>query len=164
MTVVIDIGAARYDNYFSMERLIDEFKPTHLYAYDPNPALEPPGTGKTKVQLVRAAAWTHVGTVGYLESGAWSHLTDDPDAPQVRCVDLAAEIAGYAKKFRGRLVLKLDCEGSEYDLLPHLIATDADVLLHLVVVEWHPWLRDGQEAVRARIEASARCEIREWWF
>ena len=40
MTVVIDVGAARYGGDFSMERLIDQFNPTHLYAIDPNPALE----------------------------------------------------------------------------------------------------------------------------
>ena len=78
MTVVIDVGAARYDDVFSMERLIEEFHPTYLYAYDPNPSLALPDLDGTKIKLVHAAAWTHTGTVGYLESGAWSYLSDDP--------------------------------------------------------------------------------------
>lgn len=160
----MDVGAARYDNYFSMERLIDAFKPTHLYAYDPNPALELPYCGKTKVELVPVAVWTEAGTVGYRADGAWSHLSNDPDAPQVPCVDLADEIRRLSKKYKGKLVLKLDCEGAEYELLPHLIAHDADLLLDCVLVEWHPWLRTGQEAVRAAVEATARCDVREWWF
>ena len=55
------------------------------------------------------------------------------------CVDLADEIKRFSKRYKGRLVLKLDCEGAEYELLTHLIARDADLLLDVVWVEWHPW-------------------------
>ena len=39
MSVVIDVGAARYGGDYSMERLIEQFNSTHLYAIDPNPEL-----------------------------------------------------------------------------------------------------------------------------
>lgn len=164
MTVVIDVGAARHDEYFSMERLIEQFNPTLLYAYDPSSALAAPDYAcGTTVILRRVAAWTYDGTVGYREAGAWSELTSDGDA-QVPCIDLAKEIEKIYENHSDRLILKLDCEGAEYELLSHLIQQEADVLLDSILVEWHPWLKNGQEHVRARIESSARCEIREWWF
>jgi len=151
-----------------MERLIDEFHPTHLYAYDPHPVLELPPLDGTIVELVRAAAWTHTGTVGYVEHDVWSYLTDTPDAPQVRCVDLAKELWRLKRKHKDSLVLKLDCEGAEYMLLPHLVARGADRFLDVLWVEWHPYehpyAMTDHARIRAEVEASVRCEMRVWVY
>jgi FkbM family methyltransferase len=161
--IVVDVGAARYGGDYSMERLIDQFNPTHLYAFDPNPALELPDLcEETRIELHHAAAWRYNGTIGYRADGLNSWLTNDPRAPQVPCVDLAHFILGLSEKHSDRIVLKLDCEGCEYDLLAHLIARDVDELLDLIIVEWHPKARPDHDALYSLITASVRCEIREW--
>ena len=55
------------------------------------------------------------------------------------------------------IILKLDCEGSEYDLLRHLIKTGADTMLKLAWIEWH-----APDRGRELIEGEIACEIREW--
>lgn len=163
MTVVIDVGAARYGGDYSMERLIDQFNPTHLYAFDPNPALELPELcEETIIELHHAAAWIRNGTVGFRADGLNSWLTDDGRAPSVPCVDLAYFIHALSEKHDDQLVLKLDCEGSEYELLDWIIHQDADELLDLVLVEWHPKSEPAHDSLRSSIEAFIRCEIREW--
>lgn len=163
MTVVIDVGAARYGDDFSMERLIDQFNPTHLYAFDPNPALElPEHCEETIITLQNAAAWIRTGTVGYRADGLNSWLTDDPRAPSVPCFDLAWVIKDIADRHDDRIVLKLDCEGSEYELLDWIIANDADELLDVCIVEWHPKSEAAHEELSRVIKESIRCELQEW--
>jgi FkbM family methyltransferase len=163
MTVVMDVGAARYGGDYSMERLIEQFNPTHLYAYDPNPALElPEFCEETKIILNHCAAWIHTGTVGYRADGLNSWLTNDPKAPSVPCIDLAQEIVRLDELSDETLVLKLDCEGSEYELLDWIIFQDADELLDICIVEWHPKSEPSHEALSKDIEARIRCELRVW--
>jgi FkbM family methyltransferase len=163
MTIVIDVGAARYGGDYSMERLIDQFNPTHLYAFDPNPALEMPELcGETTIILHHAAAWIRGGTVGYRADGLNSWLTDDGRAPSVPCFDLAAFIKTLEEKHDDKIVLKLDCEGSEYELLDWIIDQHADELLDVVIVEWHPKSEPAHEALSASIIERLRCEYQEW--
>ena len=165
MTVVNDVGAARYGGDYSIERLIDQFEPTELHAIDPSAELNasvPEDTKGTMVHLVHAAAWIHGGTVGYRADGLNSWLTNDPSAPQVPCVDLARLIQAIALERQERIVLKLDCEGSEYELLDWLIANNADELLDVCIVEWHPKSEPAHEALSEDIAARIRCELREW--
>lgn len=164
MTVVIDVGAARYGGDYSMERLIDQFNPTYLYAIDPNPALELPELcEETIIVLHQAAAWIRGGTVGYRADGLNSWLTDDPGAPSVDCIDLAWFIRSkYGIHEDDNFILKLDCEGSEYELLDWIIDNDADELLDLCIVEWHPKSEPAHEALSQDILARLRCEYQEW--
>ena len=162
MTVVIDVGAAQYGGDYSMERLVEQFEPEWLYGIDPNPNLTFPLAGTTKVELISAAAWIYDGTVGYREDGLNSWLTNDPRAPSVPCFDLARFIRELDEKHNDRLVLKLDCEGAEYELLSHLWMESVDELLDLVIVEWHPKADEAGEELRRQIESTLRCEIREW--
>ena len=163
MTVVIDVGAARYGGDYSIERLIDQFNPTHLYAFDPNPALElPEFCEDTHIVLNHAAAWIYTGVVNYRADGLNSWLTNDPRAPQVPCVDLAVFIADLVGAHNDNIVLKLDCEGAEYELLDHLIATNTDEMLDLVIVEWHPKKEASHNELALSIVERIRCDIQEW--
>lgn len=163
MTVVIDLGAARYGADYSIERLIERFEPTHLYAVDPNPDFDAAASEETLIHVVNAAAWIIDGSIGYRADGLNSWITHDLHAPQVHCFDLAAFIRGCVDSHPlEKLILKLDCEGAEYDLLPHLIRTATDVLLELVIVEWHPKLLPDAEQRRKEIEERIRCPIEEW--
>lgn len=181
MTVVIDVGAARYGGDYSMERLIEQFEPTHLYAIDPNQNLSLPtqrcpehnmpdcspllngcSWRPTEIHLVHAAAWIETDMVGYQDDGLNSWLTNNPSAPLVASINLASFVKTLATRHDDRLVLKLDCEGSEYELLDHLILNNADELLDLCIVEWHPKSEPAHEALSQDIKKRIRCELREW--
>lgn len=167
MTIVIDVGAARYGGDYSIERLINEYKPRILYAFDPNmeallAAVETAHPEKdiaTQIYYLGSAAWTYDGEIGFHTDGLKSRLTEDPGAEKVPCFDLAHFIRELDE--RETNILKLDTEGSEYDLLSHLLLRAADTFLTRVVVEWH----DGPPNAKARrraIEDEFSCPIQEW--
>ena len=168
MTVVIDVGAARYGGDYSIERLIEQFKPHVLYAFDPNKealfeavkAVE--NREECQIYYDNQAAWTYDGEIGFRADGLNSWLTLDVHAPQVPCFDLAKLIDELWLEHEQKIVLKLDCEGSEYDLLPHLIQKNADSLLDVCIVEWHPQATAAPRHQRKRIEETIKCELREW--
>lgn len=178
MTVVVDVGAARYGDDYSMERLIKQFEPTWLYGIDPHPLLKAPDAqtvadlldetnfpGECKVDLIPAAAWTYNGQIGFLADGLRSWVAEDDRAPQVPCIDLSEFLKDrYVIHEDEMLVLKLDCEGAEYELLPHLIEQQVDELLDVVIVEWHPLTLPNYNLSENRkwIESEIRCKIREW--
>lgn len=162
MTVVIDVGAAQHGGSYSMERLVEQFEPEWLYGIDPSENLTFPLAGKTRVELIQSAAWIYDGKIGYRADGTNSWVTNDPHAPAVPCFDLARFIRELDEEHNDRLVLKLDCEGAEYELLDWLIDNDVDELLDLVIVEWHPKSEPAHEALSADIIERIRCEIQEW--
>ncbi|MDF2751678.1 MAG: hypothetical protein K0S82_60 [Gaiellaceae bacterium] len=181
MTVVIDIGCARYGGDYSIERLLEEFKPvTMLYGFDPNGeivASAPEGASRISptrwqmpdgagVALEQKAAWTYDGEIGYLSDGLNSCLTERNDVTQVECFDLARFIVERSQRADQAggldIVLKMDAEGSEYDLLDHLIAAGGDALLKLAWVEWHPKRIVNAAQRRKNIEDRIACELAEW--
>lgn len=166
MKIVIDIGCARYGGDYSIERLIEEFHPDVLYGFDPNPATTDKPAGQcegydldgTAVFVERLAAWTHKGEIGYLEDGLNSCISHSGEP--VECFDLADYIR--RRPDGAEVILKIDAEGSEYDLLEHLIETGADERLSLAWVEWHD-LPDGTHVSRrVDIERNIRCQVDEW--
>lgn len=176
MTVVIDIGCARYGGDYSIERLVEEFSPDMIYGFDPNAELVasapegaervnenrwllPNGTG---LMLEQKAAWTYDGEIGYRSESLNSWITEAVDAPRVECFDLAKFIVELSEFAAWGIVLKCDAEGSEYDLLDHLIATRADALLKLAWVEFHPKLIPNAQQRRRTIEERIACELQEW--
>lgn len=177
--IVIDVGCARYGGDYSIERLIEQFEPTHLYGFDPHSSIptefvrlmggridvitgEPIPPAGPSIHLERAAAWTYDGKIGYYEDGLNSWITTDPNAPKVRCVDLARVIEELYDRHEERIVLKLDCEGCEYEVLKHLIIKGVDELLDVVVVEWHPKTVENAENRRRVLEEELNCEVQEW--
>lgn len=189
MTVVIDVGCARYGGDYSLERLVEEFNPQWLYGFDPNneivasaPAdwerVDATGLEERRhllmnaltyrtpsgcfVQLLQAAAWIYDGTIGYRSETLNSWVTDLKGAPQVPCFDLADFIYRVPPATHGldglrNMVLKIDAEGSEYDLLRHLMSKGMDKILHFTWVEWHE-----PDRGRAKIEEEWDGELAEW--
>ena len=171
--IVIDIGCAKYGGDFSIERLLEEFRPEVLYGFDPMqgpdeypwPPNPPDGptfpTKAMRTYIEKKAAWTYDGEIGFSGSGLGGHI--DPDGENVPCFDLAGFIRSLPSDHE--IALKIDAEGAEYDLLEHLIATRTDELLKLAWVEWHP---KGQ-AVNSRpdkrrdlIEERIECDLHQW--
>lgn len=179
MTVVIDIGCAQHGNDYSIERLIDEFHPEYLYGFDPHESVidlstivnsvDQRGTMyETIVTTRRQAAWLYDGEIGFLSDGLNSCLSDRDDT-KVTCFDLARWIYEKmpATTKRGALhqvVLKMDAEGSEYDLLDRLIELGHDKLVDIAWIEWHPFGVKNPQARREWIEAhiDKDVDLREW--
>jgi FkbM family methyltransferase len=133
--IVIDIGAADNGHESSTARLAERFNPQLIVGLDPHHSLVERVYlhGKTPVTAIRAAAWTRDGEIGYYEESGSSRCSEDPALPQVTCMDLAQVIRDFEAT-----VLKIDAEGAEYTLLPHLIEQGIDRTLALCWVEWHP--------------------------
>lgn len=162
--IAIDVGCARYGGDFSLERMIAEFSPRVLYGFDPawdDSMFEPSEDLTTEVIVQQAAAWTSDGEIRFEGSGLGGHVTDK-SGRIVPCIDLAAFIRSLPDE---RIVLKIDAEGAEYDLLEHLIATNADIFLELAWIEWHPpgaRVNSRPDKRRDAIESEIACEIVEW--
>lgn len=166
--IVIDVGCGKYGGDYSIERLLTEYTPDILYAFDPNEsglraavdaASEHTRRRGSQVYFDNVAAWMFDGEVGFREDGLNSWVSDDPTAPKVRCIDLARFIEDLPED---DIVLKLDCEGAEYDLLADLILKGADRCLTLALVEWHTKGVKNAESRRRVIEKEFFCPIKEW--
>ena len=80
-------------------------------------------------------AWKDVGA-----SGAASQGGATTTAVAVRTIDLAAlvrRVSRWVKSRGGKLLAKLDIEGSEYTVAPHLALDGALCLIDTVMIEWH---------------------------
>lgn len=168
---VIDVGCATYGGDESIGPLIEEFHPAVLYGFDPQARPDSYVQDGTMVHVKRAAAALQRGPVGFQPSGLGGHI--DPDAPLVPGFNLPH----FISQVGGEIILKLDCEMSEYTLLPALIDLGLDERIQLLLVEWHcPWCRHGEwshseecekpegavNEQRAEIERAWRGELREW--
>ncbi len=158
MKIVIDVGCARYGGDYSIERLIEAFDPDILYGFDPawtTTMIEvDPGM---KVIISNAAAWIYDGEVRFLADGLSGKVGDHAHWPLVGCIDLARFIRQFPDG--DEVILKMDCEGSEYPLLDHLIAKGVDERLSLLWIEWHTF---GAPKARRSLERRLRCPVEEW--
>lgn len=173
--MVIDVGCAKWGGDESIPQLIEEYSPLALWGYDPGTKDRTYALKGTTVSEYQAAAWVHGGSVKFTVSGLGGHIGGEK---RVRCFDIAHRIR-EAASIADRVVLKLDCESSEYKLIPHIVANDADLVLAEVRVEWHCecgygiWNgvhpdvgchRDFDAWLKRRDEMAAtlRCPVREW--
>lgn len=164
--IVIDVGCAKHRSHQgedtdSVRQLIARFHPSLLLGFDPAAKRSNRKIGDTRVRVTAAAAWTRTGTVPFVWDGnPLVRRTDDalPDGTVfdlVPCSDLAEVIIGLGSA--EPIVLKLDCEGAEYELLTHLIQRDVDRLLELVLVEWH-----GPALHANGITRTLACPVEVW--
>ena len=171
--IVVDVGAYSHPDHRgasqdSVGRLIERFHPSVVYAFDPlheptrfgGPAVET--VGETRVFRDRTAAWTHDREVLFDPSPAspLSASVREDGTETVRCLDLARFLKWVGDD--GGIVLKLDCEGGEYVLLPWLIEQNAFTRVQLVLVEWHdlPARTAERNTILGRIPAGVAVE--EW--
>jgi len=133
-----------------------------LFGFDPQPAL-PDQVGKmhgTTVITARRAAWTYDGEIGLTLQGNCTHVDADEKHQIAQVFDLANWVRVLPQ---GRIVLKVDVEGAEYVLLPHLINAGVIDRFSHILLEWHEGIRaNGLEADRESILASIPCPIEEW--
>ena len=174
--IVVDVGCARYGGDYSLERLIEEFKPRLVYGFDPsNEIVATAGDTWSRMSpeklhyvtpagviviLEQKAAWTFDGEVPFLFDTLGGCITGRSDQAKVECFELARFIKELPDE--DELVLKMDCEGSEYEVLEHLMSKGVDERISFLWIEWHDFgVLDPTER-RKSIERRLRCQMDEW--
>lgn len=171
--IVIDVGSAEHGNARSIPYLVESYRPRLLYGFDPAGRDLVHEIGEATVVESTAAAWVEDGTVGFLVAGLVGQVAHS--SPHVPCIDLAGFILSLPDE---ETVLKIDAEGAEYVLLPHIHRRGADLRLELALVEWHceacgiggngrhraecPADKEKWELRRAGVEGTMRCKMGEW--
>lgn len=162
--IVVDLGCASYPDYpeeESVNKLIDRFHPSVLLGFDPMAIPSDTMIGTTRTQIKSTVAWTHDGWAGLWRSDESCHrlktkVSAEYNAELVPCFDLAHFILRLPRSHE--IVLKMDVEGGEYTLLPHLIEQGADERLQLALVEFH----ELRPAETKEILDSLRCPLEKW--
>ena len=76
----------------------------------------------------------------------WMNSSSSSDTSKIKSIQLARflqtrifnQLQYFPKGFDGPVVMKLDIEGSEYDVLPQLITSGALCAIDALFLEWHP--------------------------
>jgi FkbM family methyltransferase len=148
--IVVDVGCKTHEKEESIDTLIHRYAPSVLFGFDPHPQLANDvrnvrgdalaaaaplsASWGTTVVTRRLAAWTRNGYILFEEAGASSRVGSESVSTEVvECFDLAAFILTLPRVD----VLKIDAEGAEYRLVPHLLRHGIDDHVELLLVEWH---------------------------
>lgn len=168
--IVVDLGCCSYQRgnklEDSIQTLIKRFTPTILFGFDPHPALQE-GVGQvygTTVITSRRAAWITEGDIGLALQGNCTHVS--PTRPWGNGLEYASafDLANWVCSLPDvKIVLKVDVEGSEYLLLPHLIEQGLMDRFSRILVEWHTGAyANGYESDRASIVEQISIPMEEW--
>lgn len=171
--IVIDVGCAKYGGDESIPYLVEEFSPTLLYGFDPSEKQATYMMGGTSVIIKPWVAWTEDGTIRFTKNGLRGSI--DRKGQREVSFDLSSFIFSLPES--EEIVLKMDAEGAEYTLLPHLRDTDADKRLKLIWCEFHcekcgtGWFSaddrcgrcgNHQPGLRSDLEKSMGCKMHQW--
>ena len=168
--IVVDLGCCSYARgnrvEDSIQTLVRRFKPAVLFGFDPHPSLlEAVGNvyGATVITS-RKAAWTSDGDIGVAVNSNCTHVV--PTRPWGNGLGVASafDLAAWVKTLPDtKIVLKVDIEGAEYVLLPHLIEEGLIDRFSRILVEWHMGdLANGYESDRQSILGEIQCPVEEW--
>lgn len=148
--IVIDLGCQTHGDQDSITPLIERYNPLVLYGFDPHPETRDTifRVNKTTVVVAQKAAWTVDGIAHLLVAGTATTIASDGGL-LAQTFDLAAWLFVLP---RLPTILKLDVEGAEYQLLPHLRHRQADERLDRILVEWH-----GEP-----LDIDLACPVEDW--
>jgi FkbM family methyltransferase len=172
--IVVDLGCYAHPGQDSIRPLVERFRPSVLYGFDPLLSLRERESvlQGSRVVLSPRAAWLHDGEVEfragkghYRDASTVMRERDDQgewgtgfDGLKVPCFDLAGWLEGLPK---AKLVVKMDVEGAEYPLLERMIDRGVDSRVSVLLIEWHEF--DGSQGRRAEILRRLRCgRVRQW--
>jgi FkbM family methyltransferase len=137
--VVIDVGASFGDTamYFIAKgaRKVIAVEPyERIYRYLlTNIALN---SVSDKVLPINRAVWSHKGSIKAFEG--WATLTAFSMGKEVVVEGITlSELIGEATKLGGPVVMKMDCEGCEYEAIPEAIESKALYNVRELIVEVH---------------------------
>ena len=149
MSIVVDLGCFPHRDEISIEPLLERYRPTVLYGFDPWPGLVEGETehAGTRVVLARKAAWIEDGEVEFARvrglrgwdstvmraKNAQGEWTGSGDVIRVPCFDFSSWLRGLPEP----PIVKLDVEGAEFPILEKLVEDGSDALVSELLVEWH---------------------------
>lgn len=171
--IVVDVGAQswpglgpRSGEEESIEKLRRRFRPDAIFAFDPHPSFQEgiDRLGETLVIRSQLAAWTEDGFVDFHDCGIASGIGESgTSAASVACFSLASWLRTIPLD---GLILKLDCEGSEFPLLWDIYNHALDLQIAKVLVEWHTGTKPRGDFYghgwQKQRQAPIRCEVEEW--
>jgi len=174
MRIFLDIGA--FNGVLSL-RAAESGLYDRVYAFEPNPACQLPE--HPLIIHAPVAAWTmpdflpfRIGRNGDTPTQGSSVFADKPVGESAEeCEVIATDLGRFIVQACGTaesIDLHLDCEGSEYRLLAHLVGTGAMDRITRLSVEWHaekiPSISAATDrSVRALVAAldKPECLVRE---
>lgn len=134
--IVIDVGCATHGGDQSLQTLVDELNPLEIWGFDPAARDRGYVVGETTIIESTSAAWIFDGLIGFKIASLGGHVTAKEPAT-TPCIDLARFILDMQIPPHTPLIVKMDCEGAEYELVPHLASTGADLKIDMLMIEWH---------------------------
>lgn len=164
--VILDVGANKGDWSNDAMKLFGQRLPNaarlSMFMFEPQPWFVPPlnaianrhaATNK-HVELVSAAAWTSAGNLTFFVMKGLNKMKRSRTATLVRthaakhrnyeklvvpAVDLAAFLLRLESLDQSKplIVLKLDVEGAEFKLVPHLLQSRSLCHVQFMRLEWH---------------------------
>lgn len=163
--IAIDVGCSPKGGD-SIGLIIRENRPERLYGFDPSPAVEPvvgdSVVDGVPVHVEPVAAWTYDGELHWIPYGYGTVSVENVEGSiVVPCIDLARFIVEELPPTEP-ILLKLDCEGGEYRLLPHLLDKGLGERLEAVWIEWHMAGADDPLAEQARLTKALPCPVWSW--
>jgi hypothetical protein len=159
MLTVVDCGCADIGTERSLERLIAEYRPNLLFGCDPNVVTDIYRVDGTTVILSPLAAWTSSSVVDFVFETTRSRVVQAA-APPTRKIQ-TFNLAGLLESLTAsgdEVVVKMDVEGSEYVLIPHLHKLGVDAKLSKILIEWHPQFEPAGHPPIPEL----RCPVEEW--
>lgn len=151
-SIVVDCGA---NVGRVLEHLVDFYPTAIFHAFEPNPNLHAQVRttierfSDVKAYLHKEAVWVSNGTIPlYLDHDISSTLLRNKRSNSrwppidysrfimVPCIDFGQWLQ-HAVRPEDQVIVKMDIEGAEYEVLEHLVKTDAINLIDILYIEWH---------------------------
>jgi FkbM family methyltransferase len=172
--IVVDLGCFPHRHEISIEPLITQYAPDVLYGFDPWPGLVEGEIEleRTRVVLRRKAAWIENGVIEFARVGGlrgWDSTIVREKASRdewlrsdiilVPCFDFSS----WLRELPEAPIVKMDVEGSEFQILERMVDEGTDRLVGELLVEWHENKMIGEFAEpKERLLAALRCPVASW--
>lgn len=156
MSTVVDLGCALRGECNSLGALVERFAPERIYGFDPAAQIVSEVDG-VPAFITRSAAWLYDGEVEFIEDNMGSRL--GPSNVFVPCFDFSSWLLTVEKP----VIVKMDIEGSEYDLIARMIVDETDKIVERLIVEWHDD-RSGRSDDRDDLLARLAAPVEGWWM
>jgi len=136
-----------------------------IISFEPNVSLHDDFKDLTDIEFHNEAIWIEDGTITFYNAGMWTissslhrenkYIVNKQIHVDVPCIDFSRWVR---ERFTpdDYVVLKLDIEGSEYEVLEKMINEGSIKLISKLYIEWHPALRrlsEDTQVVQDRLVA-----------
>lgn len=124
------------------------------------------------ITLIEMAAWVYTGAIDFYYSGShtqaggtlYSQKKTGGISPgkyyKVPCLDLAEFIKLNFKK-EDEIIIKMNCEGAEYDIINHMFKNDLITWVNKWYVQWH-WDKINMSVLEHNRICNMLPEWHEW--